>query len=122
MLAECLSKKASKKQKALAPKLVGLGEDIKKAVLKLYLTRQKVKHQIYCMIRKFRNSYLHSKDHKKQDDFINRIFTVRERLIEIDTLAFKGIEFDEDPVIMNLTVSFFYQSMPAGASHSPDGA
>ncbi len=60
------------------------------------------------MIRKFKFSYSGQPERKEKVDFINKIFAVRERLFEIDNLVFKGIDFEEDPLIVNLSVSYFY--------------
>jgi hypothetical protein len=44
IIKECLGKKATKKQKALVPKLTAIGDEIKNAILKLFLTRSKIRH------------------------------------------------------------------------------
>lgn len=44
MIKEGLVKKASKKKQALVPKLTSMSDDIKMAVIKMYLKRQKVRH------------------------------------------------------------------------------
>lgn len=39
LIKECLGKKATKKQKALVPKMASINDDIKAGILKLFLVR-----------------------------------------------------------------------------------
>lgn len=60
------------------------------------------------MLRIFKATYTKIVESKEKDEFINRIFQMRDKVLEIDNLIFKGVDFSEDPIVLNLTVSYFY--------------
>lgn len=57
MMKDAMSKKASKKLKAMAPKLNLLPNDVKQQMLSLYLYRQNLRHSFYAMDFTWRKSF-----------------------------------------------------------------
>ena len=60
------------------------------------------------MEQNFRSTYANQPDSKDKEDYILRTLKKRDMMLDLDTYVFKGIDFKEDPYLLNCTVTHFY--------------
>lgn len=103
LIKESLSKKAPKKLKLLVPKLAAMSDEMRRRTLKTYLERQILRHQFLSMEQNYRDNVSAYPDAKVREDYILRTLAKRDRMLEISDWVFKGLDFKEDPYIINCT-------------------
>ncbi len=51
----------------------------------------------------FRDSYAQEPDSKEKEEYILRTLKKRDMMLDIDNFVFNGIDFKEDPYLVNCT-------------------